>query len=166
MPADGDSKKTNSRGSSEISELLDSTLRTQRLCLFVGSFPTDAQSTAPLFSRLSHLGVVDETTIRSKTVFVLTKKGKGSYDRRNQQLCYATPHLITIEDISIVKGELDTFGKVTYSYKLRDVEPWALDPVIQANYPRIKRGLDNLAEGSAYLLYHDQRWSVQTIGLQ
>jgi hypothetical protein len=111
------------------------------------------------------LGVVAETTIRSKTVFVLKKEGKGSYDRRNQQL-YATPHLITIEDISIVKGELDTFGKVTYSYKLRDVEPWALDPVIQASYPRIKRGLDNIAEGSAYLLYHDQRWSVQTTGLQ
>lgn len=112
------------------------------------------------------MGVVAEATVSSKTVFVLTKKGKGSYDRRNQQLCYATPYLIAIEDISFQKGEFDTFGKVTYSYKLRDVEPWALDPAIQANYPRIKRGLDNLAEGSAYFVYHDQKWSIQTTGLR
>lgn len=111
------------------------------------------------------MGVVAETTIRSKMVFVLTKKGIGSYDRRNQRLCYAAPYLITIEDISIQKGEVDTFGKVTYSYKLRDVEPWALDPVIQAYYPKVKRGLDNPVEGFAYLVYHDQRWSVQTTGL-
>ena len=166
LSADGDSEKTNPRGASEIRELLDSALRTQRLCIFVGSFPTDTQSTAPLFSRLSHLGVVAKTTIRAKTAFVLTKKGEESYDRRNQQLCYATPQLITIEDISIQKGEFDTFGKVTYLYKLRDVEPWALDRVIQANHPRIKRGLDDFAEGSAYLLDHDERWSVQTTGLQ
>jgi hypothetical protein len=164
---EGDTK-TNLPGSTEIKELLDATLRSHRRCLFVGSFPTDAQSQSPtpLFTRLSHLGVLAEITTLSKRRLVLTKKGEQSYDRKNQQLCYATPQLITIEDVSVQTGGLGTVGKVTYSYKLLDVEPWALDSKLQADYPKLKLGLDHPAEASAYFLYQDQKWSVRALGLE